>query len=426
MADDLFWDPKRDNTGKWYASTYPGGGAAVGELAGTAVGGALSTVAASSGSNPNKTIVTTVSKPMMAHGSHRLQAHPGGPKLRSPGSRYPKTKFTMPPVKSTTSGKSNLPLRVLKSTAKLPENFCYAASDLSEQMNQGGCGSCWAFSLAHMMADRVTLMTNGKVRACLSTRQIMECGDYMNGVENTGCQGNDPYTVINSIQNKPINLMARDQYPRAYDATDTDPKACTEVDPSSGFSVSCKSAFMISEPITEPGDAANKRNIQNMKSHIYNEGPILCTFTCYNEFIDYDGLTIYEPSPDVDTSGAGGHAIEIIGWGKDPASGTSYWVGRNSWDTNWPAQHRKCAGVDFFYFKMGVNACNIEEYACGATPVVHNATKAPRNGDGAFSDSSCGSGDLLGSVSGGIKPYHVVIPLVIIGLGYLLWTNRKK
>lgn len=432
MADDAFWEAKKDNADKWYASTEPRGNTpAVGEIGpASPEGGALSavTVAGAAG-NPNKVLRATGHKTLQSHSPKRLQAHPGGPKLRSPGVKYPRTKFTMPPVRSSTAGKSSLPLRVLKSTVKLPDNFCYAASDLTEQMNQGSCGSCWAFSLAHMLADRACLATNGKVRTALSTRQIMECGDYINGVESTGCQGNDPYTVINSIQSRPINVMARDQYPRAYDGTDTDPKSCTLVDPSKGFSVSCKDAFMISEPVNEPGDAANLRNIENMKSHIFNEGPILCTFTCYNEFIDYDGLTIYEPGLDVDTAGAGGHAIEIIGWGKDPTSGTSYWVGRNSWDPNWPAKHKKCAGVDFFYFKMGSNVCNIEEYAVGCTPIIHNESKAPRNGDGAFKDApvECRAGDAIHNVGlgGGIRPIHVVLVVAAVAAVYVAWEKRE-
>lgn len=434
MADDRFWDPQSDNQGKWYASTYPGGGAlGIGDdketaaLVGTSSGGALATVSAVNAINPNKTIVLSITRPLMIHKSNRLQAHPGGPKLRSPGSHYPRTKLTMPPVKVTTTGKSGLPLKVIKSTVKMPDNFCYAPSDLTEAMDQGACGSCWAFSLCHMLADRVALMTNGKTRAALSTRQIMECGDYMNGIKSIGCDGNDPYIVVKSIQEKPINMQARDQYPHHYDQSNTDPSACVLVDSTNGYSVSCKSAFMISEPIGHPGDAANKRNIENMKQHIYNEGPIIGTFTCYHEFVDYDGLTIYEPSEDTKSEEAGGHAIELIGWGKDPATGTSYWVGRNSWGEKWPSQHRKCAGVGYFYFKMGENACKIEEYASGATPIIHNANKAPKNGDGSIPGMSCGAQNLINGVRVGstsIQPYHIAIPLAVIAFGYVVWYYR--
>jgi hypothetical protein len=440
MADDAFWDPKTDNTGKWYASTYPGGGVSGLEEEGSAkTGGALAAVSfVAEQTNPSKTIFTTITHPPIYHDSRRFQSHPGGPKLRVPGSHYRVTGIKRPPVLASTTGKSNLPLRVIKSAVKMPTNFCYQPKDLTRPMDQGNCGSCWAFSLCHMLADRVAIMTKGKIKVPLSTRQVMECGDYMNGVSSVGCEGNDPYTVIKSIEDKPINIRARDAYQHQYDQGNTDPSACIVVDPSDGYSVSCKSSFMISESIGKPGDAANKRNIENMKQHIYNEGPVLCTFTCYKEFADYDGKTIYEPSADVDAEGAGGHAIEIIGWGKEPASGVSYWIGRNSWGPNWPADHHKCAGISFFYIRMGSNVCKIEEYACGATPIVHNASKAPKSGrqeDGSFPGSVvCHAKDLADVAEGltgvnrffEIKPYHIVVPLLVIGAAYIGWKNRVQ
>lgn len=94
--------------------------------------------------------------------------------------------------------------------------------------------------------------------------------------------------------------------------------------------------------------------------------------------MDYDGLTIYEPSDEAKRQDPLGlHAIEIVGWGKDPSSGVSYWVCRNSWGLQWPKHHKRCAGAGFFYMRMGGNGCKIEEYAAGAIPVVYNSDEAP-------------------------------------------------
>jgi len=31
----------------------------------------------------------------------------------------------------------------------------------------------------------------------------------------------------------------------------------------------------------------------------------------------------------------GGHAVKILGWGHDAASGLDYWLCANSWNTSW-------------------------------------------------------------------------------------------
>jgi len=31
----------------------------------------------------------------------------------------------------------------------------------------------------------------------------------------------------------------------------------------------------------------------------------------------------------------GGHAVKILGWGKDSATNKNYWLAQNSWGTSW-------------------------------------------------------------------------------------------
>jgi len=51
-------------------------------------------------------------------------------------------------------------------------------------------------------------------------------------------------------------------------------------------------------------------------------------FTVYNDFFSYaSGVYVSHPASGV----AGGHAIKLVGWGHDAASGLDYWTCANSW-----------------------------------------------------------------------------------------------
>lgn len=334
-------------------------------------------------------IIYTAAGPAPSHSRERLSAPTsGGPKLRAPGTSYPPTKFKMPPARSSVLGASKLPLKVLKTTVKMPVNFCWQPQDLTSTMNQGNCGSCWAHAMASVIGDRASVLTKGKIRSAMSVQQIMECSGYMEGVPAVGCEGNDPYTAIVSLVNASKKLCTYKDYPRIYSEKNSSNAKCESVDESK-YHVTIKQAFSVSETITHPGDDANLRNIENMKHHIYFEGPIVGCFTVYSDFQKYDGTTIYEP--EAGATEEGGHAIEIIGWGRDNTSGVEYWVCRNSWGTGWPAKHQKCTGTGTFYFRMGKNTCGMEAYCMGATPELHNTDKAPKNDAGGLfpGESAC-------------------------------------
>lgn len=56
---------------------------------------------------------------------------------------------------------------------------------------------------------------------------------------------------------------------------------------------------------------------------------------------------VYQP-----TEGAkplGGHAIVVIGWGKE--NGVNYWLAKNNWNTDWGEQ-------GYFKIKIGVASIN--------------------------------------------------------------------
>jgi len=57
----------------------------------------------------------------------------------------------------------------------------------------------------------------------------------------------------------------------------------------------------------------------------------------------------------------GGHAVKLIGWGHDAATGFDYWICANSWSTSWGEQG---------FFKIKWDDCGINESTYSCTPNV--------------------------------------------------------
>jgi C1A family cysteine protease len=331
-------------------------------------------------------------------------------------------------------GADSLPLRVLKASVPVPDNFCWQPQDLTATLDQGQCGSCWAHATVSILGDRVSVQTSGAVRTALEVQQVMECSDYLKDLLPVGCKGNEIYIALQSLVSKGTKLCAVGQYPRGYSAADSSQASCVSASDDKYY-VTVGDAFLISEPVKTPGDEANKRNIENMKNHIFFEGPIIGTFLVYSDFQNYDGTTIYEPSQAVLAGKPeGAHAIELIGWGTDPASGVGYWVCRNSWGASWPASHKQCAGTGTFYMKMGANTCEIEAWCAGAHPTPHNTSKAPKDAGGMYANESpCTSSEWhdLKTISNSAIKASTVLGVVLgaailIGVGFAAYNYMKK
>ena len=105
---------------------------------------------------------------------------------------------------------------------------------------------------------------------------------------------------------------------------------------------------------------------EEMMAEIYARGPIACNlFSDHPKFNSYKGGIIEcndEPGCKVTYPD---HVIVIAGWGVDAETGTSYWVGRNSYGTQWG----EGVGGGWFRLKRGSNLFGVEEWPCGwATP----------------------------------------------------------
>jgi cathepsin X len=96
--------------------------------------------------------------------------------------------------------------------------------------------------------------------------------------------------------------------------------------------------------------------VNKMKSDLFTYGPISCGIMVTDAFEAYKGGIYSEESswPMIN------HEISVVGWGKD-ASGTEYWIGRNSWGTYW-GEH------GFFKMLMHKNNLAIETDCTAGIP----------------------------------------------------------
>ena len=57
--------------------------------------------------------------------------------------------------------------------------------------DQGGCGSCWAFSASEVLSDRLAIATQGKTNVVLSPMALVACDTE----HDMGCNGGWPECV---------------------------------------------------------------------------------------------------------------------------------------------------------------------------------------------------------------------------------------
>ncbi|MGC9358077.1 MAG: C1 family peptidase [Anaerolineae bacterium] len=220
---------------------------------------------------------------------------------------------------------------------------------LTSIKNQGGCGSCWAFSAVGVAEAAHNIYSNDPnldkdlseqylVSDChnLSTYQTC-CGGSKNlalgyirdsGVPDEGCM---PYVDGDGCSCEGGSCDSNCAYRLSGYCSD---RTCSD---------RCGDWSSRLEYIGSMGSVSS--DPQTIKQALIDKGPLAVSMGIGSAYIGYWDGDIYRCADDTSTN----HAVIIVGYNDSGG----YWLVRNSWGTGWG---------DSGYFKLGYGECRVEDY----------------------------------------------------------------
>ena len=175
--------------------------------------------------------------------------------------------------------------------------------------DQGQCGSCWTFATTSTVESANAIFGSGLVS--LSEQQLVDCVTV-----DDGCNGGMTYDAYTYLMDHNAYLEAD----WAYTATDG---TCT-YDKADASDLTLSTYVCVDD------------NPDAMKVAVAQQPVAISIDAGSDVFHNYSGGVLDSTDCGISTN----HAVSIVGYGTDEASGLEYWLVRNSWGTSW--------GVDGF------------------------------------------------------------------------------
>ena len=206
--------------------------------------------------------------------------------------------------------------------------------------DQGSCGSCWAFSTMANLEGQYAL-GKGVVKT-FSEQQLVDCDTL-----DSGCNGGlMEYSFTWLKDNGGFNL-------------DTDY-------PYKGTKQACKSdsSKYVDMKVTGYKKLGNEYSNwdcvdeEGIKEFLYETGPLAVALNA-NPLQTYSSGILDKTAAQCPTSGLN-HAVTMVGYGTDTASGKDYWLVKNSWGKSWGES-------GYFRIRRGNGTCGINCYITSAT-----------------------------------------------------------
>jgi cathepsin B len=307
-------------------------------------------------------------------------------------------------IKSSKMFKPISPYQLYGSQFSLPKQFDARrqwAAYLSRIQDQGSCGASYAFALAGLMSDRIALLSLNKLHVEITAVDSVICQlinpdlnisllqpekikESPNDVQlelrrrtftehereahaTKGCQGNTLYNTAKYLYL--VGATTTDCVPNSLITSGNFP-TCEEVEDPEGnqtfdYCADHKTAQHVfrldSAYLIDVSDPATAE--LNIMAEIYKWGPIAGALNMFEDFLEYDGKTIYTHPKQAGATPIGGHSVRIIGWGEEMQGGrlVKYWQLANCWGEQWG---------DAGYFKMErwLPGCELEQNIISGIP----------------------------------------------------------
>ncbi|CAG2117960.1 unnamed protein product, partial [Medioppia subpectinata] len=201
-----------------------------------------------------------------------------------------------------------------ESLSSAPQSFDWRSSGkVTSVKNQGGCGSCWAFSVLATLESAFLIKHNQNLD--LSEEQLVDC-------TNSRCGGQTVDSAFKYVQAHGVENEG--QYP--YTAGSGHYNNC-------GDQPSAPHTHIQGYRGLGHAVGPNLATDQEIMAAIQANGPVSITFNAAgNDFRDYKSGVL--ASNDMGWTAA--HAVIITGWGTE--GGHDFWEIKNSWGAGWGAQ----------------------------------------------------------------------------------------
>eukprot|EP00830_Metopus_es_P011605 TRINITY_DN2343_c0_g1_i2.p1 TRINITY_DN2343_c0_g1~~TRINITY_DN2343_c0_g1_i2.p1 ORF type:complete len:316 (+),score=35.28 TRINITY_DN2343_c0_g1_i2:64-1011(+) len=225
-----------------------------------------------------------------------------------------------------------------RSCSPMPDNFDGREKFkqcIHPPLDQGSCGSCWAFSIAEFLSDKL----------CIAGKDVILSPQYLSScdVANYGCNGGVIYYAMLYAEKYGLAEEACLPYGAGAGPTPLCPRKCI-------YGGEMKKYYCAR------GSTKILTSIEDMKCSLLN-GPLSGRFDVYEDFINYKSGIYSHSGGNI----VGGHAIKVVGYGVE--NGTNYWICENSWGRTW--------GLEGF-FKIKHGECDIDKYMLDCTPVAQS------------------------------------------------------
>ncbi|XP_044494097.1 cathepsin B-like protease 2 isoform X2 [Mangifera indica] len=212
-----------------------------------------------------------------------------------------------------------IPVITHDKSSKLPKSFdarttWSQCSSIGRILDQGHCGSCWAFGAVEALSDRFCIHFGMNIS--LSVNDLLACCGFLCG---SGCDGGYPIYAWRYFVHHGVVTEECDPY---FDDSGCSHPGCEPAYPTPKCVRKCVNKNQVWRHSKHYSVSAYriKSNPHNIMAEVYKNGPVEVAFTVYEDFAHYKSGVYKHITGDV----MGGHAVKLIGWGTSD-DGEDYW-----------------------------------------------------------------------------------------------------